>query len=398
MSWRRLMIASLGTIGYVLIGYPAAAIGLSRIFGRDRRRPAVDDVDLPSITVVVAAYNEEVVIADRIENLLSADYPRDRLSVIVAADGSDDGTAEIARSSGHPAVLVLADGPRRGKPAAINRAIGEVTSDVVVFSDANNRYEPDGLTRLVSRFSDPRVGAVTGAKRVTASESQTGAGEGLYWKYESLIKTAESRLGSCVGVNGEMLAVRTGLLDQLPEDIINDDSYIAMQVLKSGFDVVYEPDAISWEPATETVGDDSLRRERIVAGRIQALERAPSIVPWRRPVVAWQIVSHKLLRPIIPVMAGVALVSTLGAIRVAARRRRGLGLPMLALVGQLGVYVAAWVGRHSPQPGRVAKIAAYLVDSNRASVGGTIGYLRGRQDVLWAKTARAADEPQARGQ
>jgi hypothetical protein len=111
-------------------------------------------------------------------------------------------------------------------------------------------------------------------------------------------------------------------------------------------------------------------------------------------VVAWQIVSHKLLRPFIPLLAGVALVSTLASLRAAVRNRRTLVLPVTALIGQLGVYLAAWVGRHSARPGRLAKAAAYLVDSNRASLAGTIGYLRGRQDVLWAKAQRAADEPQ----
>jgi cellulose synthase/poly-beta-1,6-N-acetylglucosamine synthase-like glycosyltransferase len=391
------MIASLGSILYVLIGYPAGAIVLSRIFGRDRRFSEADDADLPSLTVIVAAYNEEAVIADRIENLLSTDYPPDRLSVLVAADGSDDRTAEIARSFRQQGVRVLANGPRRGKPAAINRAIREVTSDVVVFSDANNKYEEDGLTRLLAPFSHPRVGAVTGAKRVRGSDSLTGAGEGLYWRYESLIKSAESRLGSCVGVNGEIFAVRAELLDDVPEDIINDDSYIAMRVLRAGFDVVYQPDAISWEPPSQTVEDDRLRRERIVAGRIQALARAPQIVPWRRPVVAWQIVSHKLLRPIIPPLAGVALVSTLASLRDAARNRRALALPVAAMISQLVVYVAAWVGRHSTRPGRLTRAAAYLVDSNRASLAGTVGYLRGRQDVLWSKAHRAANESKPQG-
>lgn len=393
MSWRRLMIVSLGSILYVLIGYPVVAIVLSRIFGRDRRL-ALEDADLPSVTVIVAAYNEEAVIADRLENLLSINYPRDRVAVIVAADGSDDRTPDIARSFEHRGVQVLADGPRRGKPAAINRAISQVTTDVIVFSDANNHYEAEALIRLVTPFSNPRVGAVTGAKRVRASDSLTGAGEGLYWRYESLIKTAESRLGSCVGVNGEIFAVRAELLDGLPEDIINDDAYMAMQVLKAGFDVLYRPDAVSWEPASETAGDDRLRRERIVAGRIQTLARAAQIVPWRRPVVAWQIVSHKLLRPVIPALAGAALVSTLASLRDAARDRRALPLPATALIGQLVVYFAAWVGRHSARPGRFARAAAYLVDSNRASLSGTFGYLRGRQDVLWAKAQRAADEPQ----
>lgn len=389
MSWRRIMVGSFASIFYVLVGYPMIVIVLARILGRHRVTDELDDSH-PSVTVIVAAYNEQSVIADRIQNLLSLNYPNDRLTILVAADGSDDRTAEIARSFADDRVIVLADGPRRGKAAAINRAIAMVESELVVFSDANNEYEPDGLIHLVAPFSNPEVGAVTGAKRVKPSDDQVGLGEGLYWRYESLIKVAESRIGSCVAVTGEMLAARTAVLDALPEDIINDDFYVAMQVLRSGLDVVYQPQAISWEPASQSASDDRHRRERIVAGRIQALTMAQQIVPWRRPLIAWQVVSHKLSRPLIPALAGVGLLATLLSMKTAIREQHGLALPSAALAGQVALYGAARAGRVSDRPGRIAKLAAYLVDSNRASVGGTIGFLRGRQSVMWEKATRVS--------
>jgi biofilm PGA synthesis N-glycosyltransferase PgaC len=393
MTWRRVMIGSFGMIAYVLVGYPAIVIALSRIFGRDRSDTRGSPRSQPTLTVLVAAYNEEPVIGGRVENLLAADYPPEKLNILVVADGSDDGTVEVVRSFDDPRVEVSAEGTRRGKSAALRRVLPTVRSDIVVFSDANNEYEPDALSRLIAPFADQRVGAVTGSKRVKPDDGRVGVGEGAYWRYESLIKDAESRIGSCVAVTGEILAVRTELLPDLPEWVINDDFYIAMGVLRSGADLVYEPEAVSWEPASLSLDDDRLRRERIVAGRVQALGHAREIVPWNRPLAAWQVMSHKLLRPLIPALAAVGLVSSVMAMRAALRSEESALLPVTMVAGQLGLYGAAQVGRSSDDPGRLPKLAAYLVDSHRSSLIGSISYLRGERSPVWAKAERTADHP-----
>jgi poly-beta-1,6-N-acetyl-D-glucosamine synthase len=385
------MLGSFGLIAYILIGYPLLVTVLSRFVGRERVSPDRSPTTWPTVTVLVAAYNEESVIAGRIQNLLDTDYPLEKLTILVVADGSDDRTVEIVRSFADSRVTVAAHGPRLGKSAALSRVISSIRSDVVVFSDANNEYERGGLARLLAPLSDPDVGAVTGSKRVRPDAGQVGVGEGAYWRYESLIKAAESRLGSCVAVTGEMLAVRTDLLPELPPSIINDDFYIAMGVLRAGADVVYEPEAVSWEPASLSVADDRLRRERIVAGRVQALLRAREIVPWRRPFAAWQVISHKLLRPIIPALAGVGLVSSVMALRGSARSGHGPALPLAVLGGQIVFYGAAHVGRTLEDPGRIPKLAAYLVDSHRSSLIGSISYLRGQRSTTWAMAERVVE-------
>lgn len=381
------MVGAWGLIVYVLVGYPLIVIGMGRLFRRRQSPVPVTDDDLPRVTIVIAAYNEAAVIEERVANALALDYPEDMIRVLVVADGSDDGTAELVHAMSDPRVSVTAEGPRLGKSAALTRVVPLVDSDVALFSDANNTYEKDALRLLVAHFADPCVGAVTGAKRVTSTGGSVSEGEGFYWRYESAIKEAETSLGSCVAVVGEILAVRTELWQPIPAEIINDDFFIAMNVLNSGFDVAYEPLAISWEPSSQSVADDRKRRERIVAGRVQAIAIAPRLLPWRRPLVVWQVVSHKLLRPFIPAAAGIGLVSTIAATWSSIRTGRGRTLPIFALLAQGVLYAAAAIGRR-PGSGRVPRVAAYLVDSHRSSLIGSISYLKGQQNAVWEKVDR----------
>ncbi len=381
------MLASLGSIFYVLIGYPLIVAAAAMLVRRGGQTIPGREW-LPSVAVIIAAYNEEEVVEARIENLLALDYPSEKLSIVVAADGSSDRTAELARSFEDRGVQVLDGGPRQGKSAAINRAVRSASSDILVFSDANNTYDPDGLTNLTRPFATPRIGAVTGSKRVSRSTDHIGVGESAYWRYESFLKEAESRIGSCVGVNGEMLAIRRELVVEIPEEIINDDFFLAMHVLKQGFDIAYQASAVSWEPASLSASDDGLRRQRIVAGRVQALMMAHKLVPWRRPTIAWQVISHKLLRPAIPPLAVLGLAATVLAMGTSVKRGSERILPAFALVGQVSLYVAARMGRKSNSPGPIPKVAAYLVDSNKSSFKGAMDFLRGDQDVLWEKAAR----------
>jgi len=229
---------SVALVAYVYAGYPLALALLARLRPKPGWKPPDD---LPAVTLVIAAYNEEDVIARKLENSLGLDYPSDRLQIIVAADGSSDSTAEIVRSYSDRGVELSYSPERMGKSAAVGRALSLARGDVVVLSDANNLYAADALRLLVAPFADPRVGAVSGAKVVSGEEGGVGESEGAYWRYESFIKAQETRLGSCTGACGEILAVRRELLEPPPASVINDDFYIAMRVIRKGYRLVYVP-------------------------------------------------------------------------------------------------------------------------------------------------------------
>ena len=231
---------------YTYLGYPLMLSLLARF--RAVQKPSEVDhqaANLPSLTLLIAAYNEEEIIAEKLENSLKLDYPTSCLQILVAADGSDDRTVEIVNSFGDRGVELSYSPARDGKSPAINRALLAARGDVVVFSDANNFYEPQALHELTRHFVDPGVAVVTGAKTIVEGDGNLGDSEGLYWKYESFIKKQESRLGTCTGVVGEILAIRRNLIEPIPDNIINDDFYLAMRVIKKGFRVVYASGARS---------------------------------------------------------------------------------------------------------------------------------------------------------
>ena len=231
----------------------------------------------------------------------------------MAADGSDDRTVEIASGYSDRGVLVLHRPERAGKLAAITRAVAAATGDVVVFSDANNRYDEAALREMAAPFADPRVGAVSGRKAVI-DEDALGYSEGLYWKYESAIKRWETRFGSTVGVNGEIIAVRRELFATAPDGVINDDTWLARLVLRGGHRIAYAEKALSVERVSADAAAEQERRSRMVAGQIQVLLQARTELPWKRPVITWQLISHKLLRPLVPVWMAVCLIASLLAL------------------------------------------------------------------------------------
>jgi biofilm PGA synthesis N-glycosyltransferase PgaC len=394
---------SAGAIAYTYAGYPLALAALAE---RRRRRAVAPEshtperrgADGPSATILIAAHDEAEAIGEKLRNTLSLDAPAGRVEVIVVEDGSTDGTADIVRSWGDSVRLVSRSG-RRGKSAALNAGVALATGDVVVFSDANNLYERSALVHLLAPFTDPRVGAVTGAKHIAGGPGGLSGGESLYWRYEAAIRRHESTLGCCTGVNGEILAMRRELVEPIPDDVINDDFWLAMRVARRGYDVVYEPLARSWEPTSASAGDEIQRRSRIVAGRYQALSRCRHLLTWRRPLVAWAVASHKFLRPLVPLAAGIALVANavIVARRVAGRPTGGgviaLGRPAgeLALAAQGGFYAAAMLGRRlegTSGPVRVLYLPAFLVDSNRAALNGLVRFVRGTGN-RWRRVERS---------
>jgi len=390
----RLFWGGAALTAYSYLGYPLLVTLLARLRPPERFEPPAE---APLVTVLIAAYNEAAVIERKIENTLALEYPRRRLHVLVVTDGSDDDTPFRARRYASQGVQVLHQPQRAGKMAAINRAMPFARGEIVVFSDANNLYTPDALRWLVAPFGSPSVGAVSGAKVVLEDGDALGASEGLYWKYESFVKQQETRLGTCTGVAGEILALRRELFRPAPPGTINDDFYLMMQVLRQGYRVVYEPRARSLERVSASVQDEIERRARIVAGRYQALAQALHTLPWKRPLVVWQVVSHKFTRPLVPFGMLAALLGSLLAVLHPPQRGRGawrrLAPPwnLWSAAAQAVFYLAALSGRWLALPGKIGKalyLPAFLLDSNLAALRGLWRYLRGGQTAAWRRVRR----------
>lgn len=384
-------------IVYVYLGYPALVTLLAQLRPGKAAAHGNEKPGLPSVTVVICAYNEEQVIVQKIENTLALDYPAGLLQVVIVADGSDDRTPEIVKTFAPRGVELLFQPERRGKLAAVNRGAAYARGEILVFSDANNMYEKATLLELVEPFADPAVGAVSGAKSILKGDGALGDAEGLYWKYESFLKVQETRLGSCTGVAGEILAVRRALYPSIPETVINDDFFIALSVIRQGARVAYAPRARSFERVSPTAKDEVTRRTRIVAGRYQAMMMTFTRLPWRRPLVVWQIISHKFMRPLVPFFMLLALLANLAAViwpgvsGQHALLRLEAPFNWLLLAAQAAFYFLAALGSRFGTGKGLKKflyLPTFLVNSNLAAVLGLVRYLRGKAPAAWQRVAR----------
>lgn len=385
---------SLISIIYAYAGYPCLLWLLSRL-RRERMPPA--PAACPSTTLIIAAYNEEAVIAEKLENSLALDYPRDQLQIVVAADGSDDQTPAIVQSFASRGVELSYEPQRRGKMSALNRAVAVARGDIVVFSDANNLYARDTLRELVVPFADPSVGAVSGAKHIVSGDGALGDAEGLYWRYESFIKSAEARLGTCTGVAGEILAVRRPLFEPAPASVICDDFHTAMRIARRGFRIAYAPRALSWERVSISLRDERERRAKIVAGRFQSMAIAHRLLSLRRPILIWQVVSHKFLRPLVPLAMLAALAANVSLVihppRECQATLLNLAPPfgMIVLSAQAAFYLIALAGAVTEGKNKLLRILfipTFLVSSNAAALAGLFRFALKRQSVTWNRVAR----------
>jgi glycosyltransferase involved in cell wall biosynthesis len=367
----------LGWLLYVYAGYAALAFLLAPLLGRRVRKAGVE----PSVCVVIAAYNEEREIRDTVENKLAQDYPR--LEMIVVSDGSNDRTDEIVRdlagrSEGR--LRLLRQEPRQGKTQALNRAVQETSADMVVFADANSMYAPGAVRALVRNFADPSVGYVTG-RMVYTNPAGTGIaeGSGTYMSYENALRAMETRLGSIVGVDGGIDAIRRELYvpmrpDQLP------DFVLPLSVVEQGRRVVYEPEAVVHEPGLARAGDEFGMRVRVSLRALWGLyDKRRLLNPLRYPLFAWQLVSHKVLRyaAFVP-LAGLLLFNAL------ALGAHPFYAGFLAL--QLAAYALATLGhflRRSPAVASKLLVPYYFVILNGACVIAFWKFFTGRKMVLW---------------
>jgi biofilm PGA synthesis N-glycosyltransferase PgaC len=372
---------------YHYLGYPAIVFILSRSTRYNLDRGTIQ----PRISFIVSAYNEEPVIGRKIDNTLALDYPRELMEIIVVADGSDDGTAAIVATYSDKGVQLLHQTERRGKSAAINRAVQYASGELLVFSDANAFYSDNVLRMLVRNFNDPSVGCVSGRKTVNTTSAAVTQSESRYWQYESFIKDCESRLGTTTAVVGEMIAIRKELFSPIPQGIINDDSYLALHILRTGHRVLYEPEAVCWETSAQSMRDEVIRRRRINAGRFQLFFRL-SLWPWNRPLALISLVSHKYLRLFLPLLMGGALLGNLGCVIV----DEVYGIMGILLAAQTFFYAAAiagWMGEGLHRRWKLPALAYYVTRASLTPMEGLWGYLMRTQTTLWEKLGRGNATP-----
>ena len=280
------------------------------MFGRKPVPPAVADAELPSVSLLVAAYNEEKEIGDRIVNALEQDYPPGMLEVVIASDGSSDRTNEIVRGFAERGVRLLDYPVRRGKATVLNDAFGELGGEVVVLSDANTYFsDPDVVRRLARWFRDPAVGAVCGQLVLTDPDTGTNV-DGLYWKYETFLKKCEGRLGALLGSNGAIYAIRRELFAGIPPGTVLDDFVIPLLArMRTGKRIVYDPEARADEETPKEIGQEFKRRARIGAGGFQCIGMLRGLLHPRHGWTAFTFWSHKVLRWVCPFLLVAALAT-----------------------------------------------------------------------------------------
>jgi biofilm PGA synthesis N-glycosyltransferase PgaC len=373
---------------YTFAGYGIFLYFLIKIKRTIKGRPVIPPIKdelLPECTLVVAAYNEELFIVDKITNSLKLNYPKGKLKLLFITDGSSDKTPAII--SKYPQIQLLHQPQRAGKIAAVHRAMAFVNTDIAVFTDANTFLNADAIIKICRHYVDKTVGCVAGEKRVQIDENAdaSAAGEGFYWKYESALKKWDSELYSVVGAAGELFSVRRSLYQNVPADTVLDDFMISMLIASKGYRIVYEPEAFAIETASENVSEELKRKIRIAAGGIQSILRLKQLFnPFKYPVLSFQYISHRVLRwTVTPFL--LILMFVLNAF-----------LPNNALynsifAAQILFYLLAFLGFIMEK--RQIRIKAlfvpyYFCVMNYAVLMGIIRYFTKKQSAIWEKAQR----------
>jgi len=375
--------ASLALLVYVYAGYPLLLFLVGSLY-RERRRSGL--ARLPRVSLIISAYNEEEVIREKIQNSLRLDYPRERLEVVVASDGSTDGTVAIAGEYVGDGVRVF-DLPRRGKNATLNDVVPQTRGDIILFTDANGQFQPDALTALVTPFADPRVGCVCGELiYLSADDNVVAKGYNVYWRYDQRLKRLESRLACLLGANGSIFAIRKELYQPLAGAVSND-MVLPIQVAARGYDVVYEPGAISREAGSKDAAEELGRRSRIVGRGILGVGAVlPDVLRGGRGLLLWELLSRKFLRYCTPVFL-VGLAAPNLFLRT--------GVYRWTLAAQALFYGSALLSvalRRLGVPLRPLSLPHYFVLGNIAAAIGWWKVLAGRELTKWETVARAYDQ------
>jgi cellulose synthase/poly-beta-1,6-N-acetylglucosamine synthase-like glycosyltransferase len=368
---------SLLVVFYTYAGYPLLLWLLSCF----KRLEAPGSEATPSVSVVMSAFNEEGAIQGRIENLISQDYPADKIEIIVVSDGSTDKTCDMVRSLLRDNVKLVVLGERHGKASALNQGIARAKGEIIVFADARQRFKVDAVSHLAASFGDPHVGCVSGELVFLRDDDSTiNAEMGAYWRYEKWIRKMESRTGSVIGATGAIYAMRRELYRALPPSTILDDVLTPLNVVLQGFRCTFNRCAVAYDAVSKDAGQEWLRKVRTLAGNWQLLSLQPALfLPWRNPCW-WRFVSHKILRLLVPYALGLLLVSS-------ALLPEGFYRAMTAL--QLLVYAMSCVGAVVPaaRSFRIVNVSYFFLVMNFAAVSGFWRWVTGRCVTVWQPAA-----------
>ena len=308
LFWATLLIVFYTYVGYGILLY--IIIRLKRLLkGAPLQAAMPADEELPTMTLMICAYNEEDVVAEKMENTLALDYPKDKLRIMWVTDGSNDRTNELLRA--YPGVDIVFSPERRGKTAALKHGLRELKTRYVAFTDANTMINSSALREIARLFSNPTIGCVSGEKRVAARKAgeMAAEGEGLYWKYESTLKRWDYELYSAMGAAGELYAIDPKLCREVPDEALLDDFMMSMYVVQAGKRIAYTPDAFAREYGSANIHEESKRKRRIAAGGLQSIWWLRSMLnPFHQPLVTFQYVSHRVLRWSITPIAMVLLL------------------------------------------------------------------------------------------
>lgn len=380
---------------YTYIGYGVflyTIITIRKLFRSDKKTVIKNDYE-PEVTLFITAYNEKDYVYEKMINTLALDYPKNKIRVIWVTDGSDDGTPDLLKQ--FPEAIVYHHPERKGKINAMNRGMKYVTSPIVVFSDANSMLSKNSIRRIANFFSDEKVGCVSGEKRIQHKESDTaaGAGEGLYWRYESALKKWDAELYSAVGAAGELFAIRTHLFREVEKDILLDDFVISLRVAQEGYTIQYDPEAYAVESASANVKEELKRKIRISAGGIQSVVRLRSLLNiFKYGWLSFQFISHRVLRWTLTPLS-LLLMIVIGAILAINEGLLGFGLYSVLFWLQIIFYSAAlagWLMENRSTRIKLLFVPYYFFIMNLSVFLGFRRYLIKSQSVNWEKVKRGA--------
>jgi len=377
-------------IGYGIVLY--LMVKVKELFVKQKKNSLPDEADLPEVTLLVAAYNEEAVVKEKMENSLALDYPAQKLHFLWVTDGSTDQTNILLEHYGR--VKILYQSERQGKTAALNRAMDYVETPIVVYTDANTMVNRNAIREIVSCFQDNKVGCVAGEKRIIVKDKDNaaGGGEGLYWKYESTLKRLDGRLYSAMGAAGELFAIRTELFEKMDTDTLLDDFILSMRIVKRGYKIAYCAEAYAIESGSADMAEEEKRKVRIAAGGLQSIWRLRELLNiFKYGIVSFQYVSHRVLRWSVTPVALFALfpLNVWLAINSASSSSCGYGV---LLIAQLLFYLAAYWGYALSKrqiKNKFLYVPYYFVFMNINVLKGAFYLKKKKGSGAWEKAKRA---------